>query len=93
MPSGGDRRTGGKEGASRYDARNIFGFIDPLTPCPHLNLIYTTKYTQPPLLCPLFEDPLPLSDADIISGSSLEWSAEEEVQMEFNLSVGVGSAR
>ena len=32
-----------------------------LPPCPHLdmNMIYTIEFTQPPLLRPLFHDPLP----------------------------------
>ena len=28
--------------------------------CLHWDLTYTIKFTQPPLLCPLFHDPLPL---------------------------------
>ena len=31
----------------------------PPPPCPHLDLIYATKLTQPPLLRPPFHDPLP----------------------------------
>ena len=42
-------------------------------PCPHLDLIYTIKFTQPPLLCLLFHDPPPPSDAIIKCGSSLTW--------------------
>ena len=44
-------------------------FLDFLSPppCPHLELINTIKFMQPPLLRPLFHD----SDVDIISGSSL----------------------
>ena len=34
---------------------------------PDLEQIYTTKFTQPPLLRPIFHDPPPPSDADIIS--------------------------
>ena len=34
-------------GASRYDIRKFFGFFDPFPPCPHLELIYTIKFTQP----------------------------------------------
>ena len=41
-------------------------------PCPHLDLIYTIKFTKPPVLCPLFHDPP--SDVDIIPGSSLSQS-------------------
>ena len=39
-----------------------FAIFDPLLspPCPHLGLISTIKFTQPPLLRPLFHDPLPL---------------------------------
>ena len=55
----------------KNDLRKLSGFFDLLSPCPQLDLIYTVKFTQPPLLRPLFQDPLPLSDADIISGSSL----------------------
>ena len=38
------------KGPSIYDVRKILGFLDPLPPCPHLGLIYSTKFTQPPLL-------------------------------------------
>ena len=37
-------------GPSIYDVRKILGFFDLLPPCPHLGLIYSTKFTQPPLL-------------------------------------------
>ena len=37
-------------GPSIYDVRKILGFFDPLPPCPHLGLIYSTKFTQRPLL-------------------------------------------
>ena len=30
--------------------RKMLGFFDPLPPCPYLGLIYSTKFTQPPLL-------------------------------------------
>ena len=43
-----------------------------LTPFPGVDLIYTIKFMQPPLLCPLFHDPPSPSDVDITSGSSLE---------------------
>ena len=36
----------------------MFGFFHPLPPCPHLELIHTTKFTQPPLQHPLFQDSL-----------------------------------
>ena len=36
-------------GPSIYDVRRILGFFAP-PPCPHLGLIYSTKFTQPPLL-------------------------------------------
>ena len=42
-------------------------FVSFLTPCPHLELICRIKFTQPPLLRPLFHDPHPPSDVDIIS--------------------------
>ena len=35
-----------------------FRIFLPLPPCLHLELIFTIKFTQPPLLCPLFHDPL-----------------------------------
>ena len=38
------------KGPSIYDVRKNFGNLDPLPPCPHLGLIYSTKFTQPPLL-------------------------------------------
>ena len=41
-------------GASRYDIRKFFGFFDPLPASPHLDLIYTIKFTQP-----LFHEPPP----------------------------------
>ena len=40
----------------------------PPPPCPHLDLIYTIKFTQPPLLRLHFHGPLP--HADVISGIS-----------------------
>ena len=44
-------------------------FLTPPTPhCLHLDLIYTIKFTHPPIQRPL----LTPSDADIISGSSLK---------------------
>ena len=47
-------------------------FLCPSPSCPQMELIYTTKSTQSPLLCALFHDPpSPPSDADIISGCSL----------------------
>ena len=47
-------------GPSRYDVHKIFGFFDPLPPYLHLELFYTKKFTEPPLLRPLFHEPLPL---------------------------------
>ena len=35
------------KGPSIYE---ILGFFNPSPPCPHLGLIYSTKFTQPPLL-------------------------------------------
>ena len=35
--------------------------------------IYTIKFTLPPILRPLFHDPLPPSDADITSEGPLKW--------------------
>ena len=54
-------------GAYRYDVHKIFGFFDPLPPCPHLELIYTVKFMQPPLpRPPLFHESLtPLKCADV----------------------------
>ena len=49
-------------------------FLDFSTPYPLvciLNQIYITKPSQPPLLGPLFHDPPPPSDADIIFGHFL----------------------
>ena len=46
-------------GSSIYDIPNISGFFDLLPLCPHLELIYMIKLSQPPLLRPLFHDPLP----------------------------------
>ena len=31
-------------------AAKFLGFLTPSPPCPHLGLIYSTKFTQPPLL-------------------------------------------
>ena len=48
-------------GASRYDVGKSFRSFDfdwPLPLCRHLDLIYTMKFMQPPLLCPLLHDPL-----------------------------------
>ena len=36
-------------GAAINDIRKIFRLSDPLPLCPHLELIYTAKFTQPPL--------------------------------------------
>ena len=44
-------------GASINDVHKMFGFFDP--PCPHFELIYCIKFTQSPLLCPLFHEPPP----------------------------------
>ena len=41
-----------------YDILKIFGFFTP-PPCPHLDLIYTIEFKQPPILCLLFHNPLP----------------------------------
>ena len=38
------------KGASIYDVRKIFGILDPLPHCPHLGLMYSIKFMQPPLL-------------------------------------------
>ena len=59
-------------------------FVEFMTPSPlsHLDVIYAVKFMQPLLLCPLFPHPLPLSDADIISGSSpTGWSNEDELRV------------
>ena len=44
----------GLKEASINDIRKIFELFDPLPPCLHLELIYTIKFTQFPLLRPLF---------------------------------------
>ena len=50
----------------------IWDFSTPFPPfCPHEELVYTIKFTQPPLLRLRFHFPPTPSDADIISGSSL----------------------
>ena len=41
------------KGPSIYDVRKILGFFDP--PGPHLGLIYSTKFTQPPLAYYIFK--------------------------------------
>ena len=46
----------------------ILNFLPP-PPCPHLDLVFTVRFTQTPLLRPLFL--YPLSDADIITGGHL----------------------
>ena len=38
---------------------NFWDFLTRSPPCPHLDLIYTIKFTQPPLFHLLFRDPLP----------------------------------
>ena len=50
------------------DICKIFGFFHPLSPCPHLNQFCSMKFRQPPLVRPLFHDPPPRSNADIIFG-------------------------
>ena len=47
------------EGASINDIRKNFVYFLPPPPCPHLELIYGIKFTQPTLPCPFFHDPLP----------------------------------
>ena len=37
-----------------------FQIFIPLPPCPHLGLIYTINFVQPPLHRPLFHDPTSL---------------------------------
>ena len=59
------------EGASINDICKFVRFFDPLPPYPHLDLIYSIKFTQHPFLQLLFHDPPPPSNADIISESSL----------------------
>ena len=38
------------KGASIFDVRKLFWILDTLPLCPHLGLIYSTKFKQPPLL-------------------------------------------
>ena len=49
------------QGSCTNEVGKIFGIFDPLSPCLHLGLIYSTKFTQPPLLHLLFGYPSPLS--------------------------------
>ena len=49
----------------------IFRFFDPLPPCPHLDGIYTINSRTLTYHVRFSIAPLPPSDADIISGSSL----------------------
>ena len=42
------------------DVRLIFGIFNPLPPCPHSGQIFSTEFTQHPLLC-LFLSHLPPS--------------------------------
>ena len=59
------------KGASRYDVRKIFGFFYPLPQVRiDLDQVYSIKFMQTPLPRPLYHAPSP-SEADIISGSSL----------------------
>ena len=44
----------------------FFRFFDPLPPRPHLELIYTTKFKQPPLLRRISHDPRPLRCGHLI---------------------------
>ena len=39
----------------------MFGFLNPLPPWLNFDQTYSTKSTQPPLLCLLLDYPLPLS--------------------------------
>ena len=59
-------------------------FLTPSLLCPHLDLIYAMKFTQPPLLCPLFHDHPPPSNADIISGSSPGFRSLQTVSICFS---------
>ena len=60
-------------GASIYDVRKIFRILDPIPPCPQLGLIYSTKFTQPPLLHHLLGQPPSSLIADVINRSPLTW--------------------
>ena len=42
-----------------YDVRKTFEFLEPFPPCPYLVPIYSTEFTQPPLLRPHGHYPLP----------------------------------
>ena len=55
---GRGRHAFSSEGASMNYVRKILGPFDPLLTCPHLELIYTTKFTQNTLPLHLFYDPL-----------------------------------
>ena len=48
----------------------FWDFFTPSPPCPHLGLIYSTKFTQPHLLHLLLGSPPPLS-ADVIMDAPL----------------------
>ena len=62
-------------------------FLDflPPAPCPHLELICSMKFMQPPLLHPHFHDPLPSP----MSTSYLE-APSSRVSMEASLRRSVG---
>ena len=55
-------------GPSIYEVRKILGFFDPLPPCPHLGLIYSTKFTNLPYYIFFWANPPPPHSADIIYG-------------------------
>ena len=56
---GGDA-TASTKGASINNIHIIIAIFYPLSPCPLLNLIFSMRFMQPPLLRPPFHDPLPL---------------------------------
>ena len=57
-------------GGHPYMTSAKFSGIWTPPPCPHLGLIYSTKFMQPPLLHLIWANPPPLS-ADVVYGCPL----------------------
>ena len=56
------RRPLNRKGASIKYVRKIFGFLDPLPPCPHFVRLFVCKIGR-------FLDPLPPIRADVLNGN------------------------
>ena len=77
-------------GSSLNDVHKNFGFFDILPPCPHLDLIYALKFTQPPFLRPHFHDPPPMRTSHL--KTSL-WIMDPVFSASRKMQVSLGGSR